>query len=151
MHGKGTGLLVSDIALMNEDGFIKSTDRLSRFSKIGGEMVPHGRVEEALHEAAGVDTQVFAVTAVADERRGERLAVLHTFDEEAIPKIVDEIVASGLPKLFAPRRDQFLKVDELPLLGTGKLDLRAAKEIAKDAFATPKRVSPAGEATEPSR
>ena len=120
MHGKGTGLLVSDIALMNEDGFIKITDRLSRFSKIGGEMVPHGRVEEALHEAAGVDTQVFAVTAVADERRGERLAVLHTFDEEAIPKIVDEIVASGLPKLFAPRRDQFLKVDELPLLGTGK-------------------------------
>jgi len=59
--------VTGDIALVDEDGFLRVTDRLSRFSKIGGEMVPHGRVEEALHEAAGSSEQVFAVTAVPDE------------------------------------------------------------------------------------
>ena len=40
-----------DIAALDEDGFLQITDRLSRFSKIGGEMVPHVKVEEKLHEA----------------------------------------------------------------------------------------------------
>ncbi|MCH8241887.1 MAG: MFS transporter [Planctomycetes bacterium] len=124
--------VTGDIGLMNEDGFIKITDRLSRFSKIGGEMVPHGGVEEALQEAAGAEEQVFAVTAVPDERKGERLAVLHTLDEEAIPAILETIASGGLPKLFIPRRDGFVKVEELPLLGTGKLDLREIKRIARE-------------------
>ncbi|MCH9034593.1 MAG: sugar transferase, partial [Planctomycetes bacterium] len=124
--------VTGDIGLMNEDGFIKITDRLSRFSKIGGEMVPHGGVEDALQEAAGAEEQVFAVTAVPDERKGERLAVLHTLDEEAIPAILETIASGGLPKLFIPRRDGFVKVEELPLLGTGKLDLREIKRIARE-------------------
>ena len=124
--------VTGDIALMNEDGFIKITDRLSRFSKIGGEMVPHGRVEEALQEAAEADSQVFAVTAIPDERKGERLAVLHTLEKEAIPSVLDKVASSGLPNLFIPRRDQFLKVENLPLLGTGKLDLREVKRIAAE-------------------
>ena len=70
--------VTGDLGLVDEDGFLKITGRLSRFSKIGGEMVPHGRVEEALNEAIGADEPVFAVTAVADGRDGERLAVLHT-------------------------------------------------------------------------
>ena len=51
-----------DIATVDEDGFIRITDRLSRFSKIGGEMVPHLRVEEILQELSGVTEQVVAVT-----------------------------------------------------------------------------------------
>ena len=51
-------------------------------------MVPHGQVEEALHQAAGAETQVFAVTGIPDERKGEQLAVLHTLDESQIPDIV---------------------------------------------------------------
>jgi len=89
-------------------------------------------VEEALQEAAGAEEQVFAVTAVPDERKGERLAVLHTLDEEAIPAILETIASGGLPKLFIPRRDGFVKVEELPLLGTGKLDLREIKRIARE-------------------
>ena len=73
--------VTGDMAFVDEDGFLHITDRLSRFSKIGGEMVPHGRVEEALQEAADAPMQVFAVTAVPDERKGERLAVLHTLEE----------------------------------------------------------------------
>ncbi len=130
----GGWYVTGDIALMNEDGFIKITDRLSRFSKIGGEMVPHGRVEEALQEAAETDERVFAVTAIPDERKGERLAVLHTLDEATIPSILDKLASSGLPNLFIPRREGFVKVKELPVLGTGKLDLREIKRIAAESL-----------------
>lgn len=122
--------ITGDIATLDGDGFLQITDRLSRFSKIGGEMVPHGRVEEALQEAAGADVPTFAVTAVPDERKGERLAVLHTLDEAAIPAILVKVAAQGLPNLSIPRRDHFVKVDKLPVLGTGKLDLRAVKRLA---------------------
>jgi acyl-[acyl-carrier-protein]-phospholipid O-acyltransferase/long-chain-fatty-acid--[acyl-carrier-protein] ligase len=122
--------ITGDIATLDEDGFLTITDRLSRFSKIGGEMVPHGRVEEALQEAAGAETQVFAVTAVPDEKKGERLAVLHTLPEERIPAVLEKVAASGLPNLFIPHRHSFIKVEMLPVLGTGKLDLRSLKRIA---------------------
>ena len=126
--------VTGDIALVNEDGFLKITDRLSRFSKIGGEMVPHGKVEEALHQAAEVEHQVFSVTAVADDRKGECLAVIHIHEEETIPEILKKLSEMGLPNLFIPRRDKFLKVDELPLLGSGKINLKEAKRIATEHF-----------------
>lgn len=124
--------VTGDIARVDDDGFIFITDRLSRFSKIAGEMVPHGKVEDALHQAAAVSTQTFAVTAVPDEKKGEKLAVLHTFSESRIGDLVAKLTDMGLPNLFVPRPDQFVKVDALPILGTGKLDLRAMKQIAKD-------------------
>ncbi len=124
--------ITGDIASLDEDGFLTITDRLSRFSKIGGEMVPHGKVEEALQQAAGADTQVFAVTGLPDETKGERLAVLHTLNETAIPDILTKLSNMGLPNLFIPSRHQFVKVNDLPVLGTGKLDLRGVKRIAME-------------------
>lgn len=124
--------ITGDIATLDEDGFLTITDRLSRFSKIGGEMVPHGRVEEALQQAAGADVQVFAVTGIPDEKKGEQLAVLHTLDEAQIPGIVTRLAANGLPNLFIPSRTNFVKVDALPVLGTGKMDLRGLKRIAME-------------------
>ena len=128
--------ITGDLALLDEDGFLTITDRLSRFSKIGGEMVPHGRVEEALQQAAGADMQVFAVTGIPDERKGEQLAVLHTLDESQIPGIVSKLAANGLPNLYIPPRPNFIKVDALPMLGTGKMDLRSLKRIALERLAT---------------
>ena len=122
--------MTGDIAMLDEDGFLTITDRLSRFSKIGGEMVPHGRVEEALQQAAGAEMQVFAVTGIPDEKRGERLAVLHTLDEARIPEILGQLAANGLPNLFIPSRADCVKVEALPVLGTGKMDLRGLKRIA---------------------
>jgi acyl-[acyl-carrier-protein]-phospholipid O-acyltransferase / long-chain-fatty-acid--[acyl-carrier-protein] ligase len=124
--------ITGDIAMVDDDGFLTITDRLSRFSKIGGEMVPHGRVEEALQQAAGADMQVFAVTGIPDERKGEQLAVLHTLDESQIPGIVSKLTANGLPNLYIPSRANFIKVDALPVLGTGKMDLRGLKRIAME-------------------
>jgi len=124
--------ITGDIATLDDDGFLTITDRLSRFSKIGGEMVPHGKVEEALHLAANIDTQTFAVTGIPDERKGEQLAVLHTLDESRIPDIVTKLASNGLPNLFIPPRGNFIKVDTLPVLGTGKMDLRSLKRIAME-------------------
>jgi acyl-[acyl-carrier-protein]-phospholipid O-acyltransferase/long-chain-fatty-acid--[acyl-carrier-protein] ligase len=128
--------ITGDLALLDEDGFLTITDRLSRFSKIGGEMVPHGKVEDALQQAAGADMQVFAVTGIPDERKGEQLAVLHTLDEAQIPGIVSKLAANGLPNLYIPPRPNFIKVEALPMLGTGKMDLRSLKRIAMERLAT---------------
>jgi acyl-[acyl-carrier-protein]-phospholipid O-acyltransferase / long-chain-fatty-acid--[acyl-carrier-protein] ligase len=119
-----------DIAMLDEDGFLRVTDRLSRFSKIGGEMVPHIKVEDKLHELARATEQVFVVTAVPDERKGERLMVLHTLPEDELKATLEQLAKCDLPALWRPRPDQFVSVEKLPYLGTGKLDLRKARELA---------------------
>jgi acyl-[acyl-carrier-protein]-phospholipid O-acyltransferase / long-chain-fatty-acid--[acyl-carrier-protein] ligase len=124
-----------DIAAMDEDGFISITDRLSRFSKIGGEMVPHIKVEEKLHEIIGATEQIFAVTAVPDEKKGERLIVVHILSEEKLQECFVQLGKAEFPALGKPRPDQFVHVEALPYLGTGKLDLRRLKEIAVKASA----------------
>ena len=82
-----------DVAIMEEDGFLTITDRLSRFSKIGGEMVPHIRIEDKLQELAGVTEQVFAVTALPDEKKGERIVVISTLSTEKLAPVHREICA----------------------------------------------------------
>jgi acyl-[acyl-carrier-protein]-phospholipid O-acyltransferase/long-chain-fatty-acid--[acyl-carrier-protein] ligase len=124
-----------DIASIDEDGFLRVTDRLSRFSKIGGEMVPHIKVEEKLQELAGASEQMFVVTAVPDEKKGERLIVLHTVAEEHLEECLAGLAKSDLPALWRPRRDQFVRIEKLPYLGTGKLDLRKARELALETSA----------------
>ena len=119
-----------DIARMDEEGFLRITDRLSRFSKIGGEMVPHIKVEDLLQELAGATEQTFVVTAVPDEKKGERLVVLHTLNDERLEECLQKLAKSDLPALWRPRTDQFLRIEKLPYLGTGKLDLRRARELA---------------------
>ena len=129
--------ITGDIATLDEDGFITITDRLSRFSKIAGEMIPHGQIENALLEAAHAETMVLAVTAVPDDRKGEQLVVLHTLDESNIPDILRKLATHGLPNLFIPKRENFIKVDHLPVLGTGKLDLRTLKQLALEKLTKP--------------
>lgn len=122
--------VTGDIGRMDADGFLFLTDRLSRFSKIGGEMVPHGVIEDNLQECTARHDRAFAVCGIPDERKGERLAVLTTLSEAAIHDVLEKMSKRGLPALFLPRKNQFVYVDELPLLGTGKLDLRKVKEVA---------------------
>ena len=119
-----------DIATMEEDGFLTITDRLSRFSKIGGEMVPHIRIEEKLHELAETTEQLFAVTALPDQKKGERIVVLHTLPEDKLAPILEKLASSDLPALWKPKANQFVHVDAIPILGTGKMDLRGIKTLA---------------------
>jgi acyl-[acyl-carrier-protein]-phospholipid O-acyltransferase/long-chain-fatty-acid--[acyl-carrier-protein] ligase len=122
--------VTGDIAAEDEDGFLTITDRLSRFSKIGGEMVPHIKVEDQLQELAGATDQRFVVTAVPDGKKGERLVVLHTLPPEELQPVIERLGESGLPNLWTPRPNQFFFIEDLPHLGTGKLDLRRIKDMA---------------------
>jgi acyl-[acyl-carrier-protein]-phospholipid O-acyltransferase/long-chain-fatty-acid--[acyl-carrier-protein] ligase len=122
--------VTGDIAVLDEDGFIEITDRLSRFSKIGGEMVPHVKIEEKLHELAEADEQTFVVTGVPDDKKGERLVVLHNLPEGKLGVVLERLARCDLPNLWLPRPNQFFQVAEFPHLGTGKLDLRRIRELA---------------------
>jgi acyl-[acyl-carrier-protein]-phospholipid O-acyltransferase/long-chain-fatty-acid--[acyl-carrier-protein] ligase len=124
--------MTGDVAVMEEDGFITITDRLTRFSKIGGEMVPHIKIEDKLHELAGLTEQAFAVTAVPDEKKGERIAVLHTLPDDQLAPVLEKLAQCNLPPLWKPRANQFYRIDAIPYLGTGKLDLRTLKSKAAE-------------------
>ncbi len=126
-----------DVAYIDDDGFIFITGRESRFSKIGGEMVPHIRIEEEVNRILAIagsegDGMFAAVTALPDEKRGERLVVLHTKTELSPSEINKQLSEAGLPNLFLPGNDSYVEVEQLPLLGTGKLDLHGIKTLAKE-------------------
>lgn len=133
--------VTGDIAEIDEDGFIRITGRQSRFSKIGGEMVPHILVEEALIELIGFDDDgndpQVAVTAVPDDRKGERLIVIHQPLSRTADELCEGLRKKGLPNIYIPSADSFFQVDEVPLLGTGKLDLRAVKQKALELCGQP--------------
>lgn len=120
-----------DIVRIDEEGYLWIEGRLSRFSKIAGEMVPHGNVEETLNDLADQSEQVFAVTGVPDDRKGEQLAVIHTASEELLDQVLNKLSDASIPNLWKPKRGQFVSVPELPYLGSGKLDLKGLQEMAK--------------------
>lgn len=129
--------VTGDIAIVDEQGFIKITGRLSRFSKIGGEMVPHENIEEAIQKfVAKEDDEVprAVVTAVPDAKKGERLIVVHTELDQTPEEICNHLKTLGMPNLWLPSPDSFLPVEQIPVLGTGKLDLKGLAELAKGHF-----------------
>lgn len=118
-----------DIARIDDQGFVTLTGRLSRFSKIAGEMVPHGAVEDALQTAAATDEPCVAVVSIADASKGEQLAVCYT-EQAGDPKtLIEKLRELNLPNLWIPRASNFFKIPEIPLLGTGKLDLCAIQKM----------------------
>jgi len=120
-----------DLARVDEHGFLHLSGRLSRFSKIGGEMVPHGTVEDAVLQAIGLSggsELCVAVGACADPTKGEQLVVLHTVELDT-DKVREALAAAGLPNLWIPRN--FRRVERIPVLGTGKMDLKAIAELAR--------------------
>jgi acyl-[acyl-carrier-protein]-phospholipid O-acyltransferase/long-chain-fatty-acid--[acyl-carrier-protein] ligase len=131
--------VTGDVAEIDDEGFITITGRESRFSKIGGEMVPHLRIEECLQEIIGgggdeENAPQVAVTAVPDPRKGERLVVLHTGLPKPAAELIAQLRSKGLPNIYLPSPDSFYQVDAVPMLGTGKLDLKRLKELAMQKF-----------------
>jgi acyl-[acyl-carrier-protein]-phospholipid O-acyltransferase/long-chain-fatty-acid--[acyl-carrier-protein] ligase len=120
--------VTGDIAAVDEDGFIKITDRISRFSKIGGEMVPHMRIEEVINAALGSAASV--VTALPDEQRGEKLVAFYAQNGMPKEELWEKLNQSELPKLWIPKRENLYMIDSLPLLGSGKVDLKTVKAMA---------------------
>ncbi|MGI8603024.1 MAG: AMP-binding protein [Verrucomicrobiales bacterium] len=124
-----------DIGRMDSDGFLYIEGRLSRFSKIGGEMVPHETVEEHITKALRLEGEVerkIAVVGVPDPDKGEALVLLSTVAGETIKQELIELryalLERGVPALWIPKK--LMAVSEIPLLASGKLDIKKCEELA---------------------
>jgi acyl-[acyl-carrier-protein]-phospholipid O-acyltransferase / long-chain-fatty-acid--[acyl-carrier-protein] ligase len=126
-----------DLGYVDPDGFLKITDRLSRFSKIAGEMVPHLGLESAIMELTGVDEQHVAVTGIPDPKHGERLCVLYTDVGMTPVEIHQKLTGGSIPRVWIPSQRDFFQVAEIPITPTGKVDLRRLKQIALEHAAGP--------------
>ncbi len=122
--------ITGDLGRFDADGFLFIEGRLSRFSKIGGEMVPHGTIEQKILEAFGWDqleNPVIFVTSVPDAIKGEALVLLTT--NEVAPDVLrTRLAALGVPNLWVPKIVK--QVEKIPMLGTGKTDLKHCRELA---------------------
>ena len=125
-------LKTGDIARFDEDGFLYIEGRLSRFSKIGGEMVPHEAIEQKivdLLELSGRDERPIAVIGVHDEAKGEALVLLSAVDID-LADLRKKLQDAGVPNLWIPKNVQ--RVDAIPVLASGKLDLKRSQELAAE-------------------
>ena len=120
-----------DIGRFDEDGFLYIEGRLSRFSKIGGEMVPHETIEQKIAAALGIDEQserVIAIVGVTDETKGERSFLLNTINVD-LAQLRDKLREAGVPNLWIPK--QSCRVESIPMLASGKLDMLRCKQLAE--------------------
>ena len=121
-----------DIGTIDVNGYITLCGRISRFSKIGGEMVPHELVECTVNEIIGADSKQAVVASIPDSAKGEALIVIHTAMRMTPDEIVTEMRARKITNLWIPKSTNFYEVPAIPMLGSGKLDLAALRQMAKD-------------------
>jgi len=124
--------VTGDLARFDEDGFLYIEGRLSRFSKTGGEMVPHITVEQTIIEVLGwqdAEAQPVVVVGVPDSAKGEVLVAL-TVRHVDVAEMREKLTAAGLPNLWIPKR--VVRVEEIPQLKSGKLDLQGCRRIAEE-------------------
>jgi acyl-[acyl-carrier-protein]-phospholipid O-acyltransferase/long-chain-fatty-acid--[acyl-carrier-protein] ligase len=122
--------ITGDLGRFDDDGFLFIEGRLSRFSKIGGEMVPHGNVENRIIELFDLDQSagyVAVVMGVPDAAKGESLVLLTTLALTST-EVREKLLGAGLPGLWVPKIVE--RVEKIPVLGTGKLDLKGCRELA---------------------
>ena len=125
-----------DVGRLDDDGFLYIEGRISRFSKIAGEMVPHETVEAAVNKALGLDAEAerkIAIVGIPDAQKGEAIVLLSTIAGPALEQeCIDlryKLMDAGFPSLWCPK--VILPVEEIPVLASGKLDLKGCEDLAK--------------------
>lgn len=122
--------MTGDIGRVDEDGFLYIEGRLSRFSKIAGEMVPHETVEDHIAKALGSsdDERKIAVVGVPDEAKGEALILLSADPELDLHELRVKLTEEGVPALWIPKK--IVDVEAIPILASGKLDIKGCETLA---------------------
>ena len=127
-----------DVGRVDDDGFLYIEGRISRFSKIAGEMVPHETIEDAVNKVLGLDGETerrIAIVGVPDEQKGEAIMLLSTLAGSALEQecldLRYKLLDAGLSSLWCPKH--ILPVSEIPVLASGKLDIKACEALAKRA------------------
>ncbi|HEY4302589.1 MAG TPA: MFS transporter [Candidatus Didemnitutus sp.] len=121
-----------DLGRIDEHGFVFIEGRLSRFSKIGGEMIPHGTVEQqivAQFDWDQTEQMKAVVVSIPDAAKGEALVLVTTEDVTAAA-LRARLGDAGLANLWIPRL--VCRVDAIPMLATGKVDLKGCRRLAMD-------------------
>jgi acyl-[acyl-carrier-protein]-phospholipid O-acyltransferase/long-chain-fatty-acid--[acyl-carrier-protein] ligase len=128
--------LTGDVGRLDEDGFLFIEGRISRFSKIGGEMVPHETLEAAITKALELDQESerkIAVVGIPDEQKGEAIILLSTVAGLALEQeCIDlryKLMDAGIPSLWCPKR--ICPAKEIPILASGKLDIKGCEELVR--------------------
>ncbi|MFT6219897.1 MAG: acyl-[acyl-carrier-protein]-phospholipid O-acyltransferase [Rickettsiales bacterium] len=116
-----------DIVHIDEDGYISIRGRAKRFAKIGGEMVSLTAVESYLSKLWPENNH--AVIAISDKKKGEQLVLLTTKKDAQRSEISAYVKENGISDLSSPKEIKI--VDDLPLLGTGKIDYVKIKEMVE--------------------
>jgi len=125
-----------DVGRVDDDGFLYIEGRISRFSKIAGEMVPHEVVEAAVNQALGLDSEAerkIAIVGIPDAQKGEAIILLSTIAGPALEQeCIDlryKLMDAGVPSLWCPKA--IVPIDEIPVLASGKLDLKGCQMLAE--------------------
>ncbi|MEY5013054.1 MAG: hypothetical protein RLY69_769 [Verrucomicrobiota bacterium] len=125
-----------DVGRVDDDGFLHIEGRISRFSKIGGEMVPHETIESAINVALGLDAESerrIAIVGVPDPQKGEAIILLSALGNDTIERdCIDlryKLLEQGIPSLWCPKT--IISVPEIPVLASGKLDIKRCEMLAK--------------------
>ena len=121
-----------DVAKMDKDGFLTLTDRLSRFSKISGEMVPHIKLEEIYMDGLGSEERVVAVTSVVNEQRGEDLVVIYDQSKVSAEQLGEIMSRADVPNLWKPKPGNYFAAGSIPVLGSGKINVGEVRKIAAE-------------------
>ncbi len=116
-----------DIVEIDEDGFVFIKGRAKRFAKLGGEMVSLVAVEN--HVAMAWPDNIHAVASIADKRKGEQLVLITDRVKADRSELQKWAKANGVPELHLPKKIIF--IDEMPVLGTGKMDYLAIQALAE--------------------
>lgn len=126
-----------DVGRFDEDGFLFIEGRVSRFSKIAGEMVPHETVENNIAQMLGLEEETerkVAIVGIPDERKGEAIILLSTVAgpalEQELLDIRYRLLDMGCSALWCPK--QIVPVDEIPVLASGKMDIKSCEKIVAE-------------------
>ncbi|SPT67923.1 Bifunctional protein aas [Anaerobiospirillum thomasii] len=116
---------------LDADGFLHIVDRYSRFAKIGGEMISLSALENeigSIISAEGYDSSCrFVAINIDDSKKGEKIVLLisHVEDLKPLQSLLNEKIKNALS-----RPSKIIKVNEVPLLGSGKVDFAKARAMA---------------------